>query len=106
MIKKGQLSEIPGDKMPIAIYDRMKEFTRHEIAIEKGDLFYFFSDGFEDQFGGSEGKKFKSKRFKELLLGISDKSMADQKEIIGRTFDIWKGDENQVDDIVIVGIRI
>jgi serine phosphatase RsbU (regulator of sigma subunit) len=106
MIRKGQLSEYRGDRMPIAIFDYMKEFSAHEILTEKGDLFYFSSDGYEDQFGGSEGKKFKSKQFKELLLKTWDKPMRDQKDIIIRTFDEWKGEMNQIDDIVVIGVRI
>jgi serine phosphatase RsbU (regulator of sigma subunit) len=106
MVKKGQLSEIQADKMPIAIYERMKGFTQHDVSIEKGDIFYFFSDGFEDQFGGPEGKKFKARRFKELLAGISGLPMDEQKEIIEKSFTEWKGDLNQVDDIVVVGVRI
>jgi len=106
MIRKGCLSEYRADRMPIAIFDNMRDFTLHEIPIEEGDLFYFFSDGYEDQFGGPEGKKFKSRQFKELLVKICDKPMPDQKEIIIRTFDEWKGDMNQVDDIVVIGVRI
>jgi serine phosphatase RsbU (regulator of sigma subunit) len=106
MIRKEVLSEYRGDRMPIAIFDNMKDFSVHEISVEKGDLFYFFSDGYEDQFGGPEGKKFKSKQFKELLMKIYDKPMKDQKDIIISTFDEWKGDLNQIDDIVVIGVRI
>ncbi|MCX6335201.1 MAG: SpoIIE family protein phosphatase [Bacteroidia bacterium] len=106
MIRKGVLSEYRGDRMPIAIFDNMKDFSVHEISVEKGDLFYFSSDGYEDQFGGPEGKKFKSKQFKELLMKIYDKPMKDQKDIIISTFDEWKGDQNQIDDIVVIGVRI
>jgi serine phosphatase RsbU (regulator of sigma subunit)/ligand-binding sensor domain-containing protein len=106
MIRDKQLSEIQADKMPIAIYERMKDFTNHEIAIETGDLFYFFSDGYEDQFGGPDGKKFKAKRFRELLIDISSESMTEQKKIIEKRFEEWKGSQDQVDDIVVVGVRI
>ncbi|MGD0341940.1 MAG: SpoIIE family protein phosphatase [Bacteroidales bacterium] len=106
MVRNRKLSEIVADKMPIAIYERMKDFTNHEIAIEKGDLFYFFSDGYEDQFGGPEGKKFKAKRFRELLVEISSRPMKEQKEIIENTFEKWKGNQDQVDDIVVLGVRI
>jgi serine phosphatase RsbU (regulator of sigma subunit)/ligand-binding sensor domain-containing protein len=106
MVRNKQLSEISADKMPIAIYERMKEFTNHEIKIEKGDIFYFFSDGYEDQFGGPEGKKFKGKKFRELLVEISSNPMKEQKEIIENTFIKWKGDQDQVDDIVVLGVRI
>jgi len=106
MVRNTQLSEIAADKMPIAIYERMREFTNHEIKIEKGDLFYFFSDGYEDQFGGPEGKKFKGKKFRELLVEISSRPMKEQKEIIESTFIKWKGVQDQVDDVVILGVRI
>jgi serine phosphatase RsbU (regulator of sigma subunit) len=106
MVRNTQLSEIAADKMPIAIYERMREFINHEIKIEKGDLFYFFSDGYEDQFGGPEGKKFKGKKFRELLVEISSRPMKEQKEIIESTFIKWKGVQDQVDDVVILGVRI
>jgi serine phosphatase RsbU (regulator of sigma subunit) len=92
--------------MPIAIYERMREFTNHEITIEKKDLFYFFSDGYEDQFGGPDGKKFKTRRFRELLVEISSEPMQEQKDILEKRFEEWKGDQDQVDDIVVVGVRI
>ena len=106
MIRNGELSEFRADRMPIAIFDSMRDFRSHEIKIQKGDLFYFSSDGYEDQFGGPEGKKFKSRQFKELLLKVWDKPMDEQKDIIIRTFDDWKGEMNQVDDIVVIGVRI
>ena len=67
---------------------------------------YIFSDGFVDQFGGERGDKYKSKRFKELLLNIQDKSMLEQKDILYKEVDNWRGDRHQVDDIIIIGIRI
>ena len=92
--------------MPIGIYEKMRDFRRHEIKIERGDMFYMFSDGYEDQFGGPEGKKFKSKRLKDLFLEICGYPVEKQKEILERSFEEWKGDLPQVDDIVIVGIAI
>jgi serine phosphatase RsbU (regulator of sigma subunit) len=106
MIRNGEMSEISADKMPIAIYDNMKEFTMHEISIATGDLFYFYSDGYEDQFGGPNGKKLKSKRFKQLLLDNYDKPLKDQKLILEKSFEEWKGDLNQVDDIVVIGVKV
>lgn len=106
MVHRGELKEIPADKMPIAIYERMKEFSGHDISIEKGDIFYFFSDGFEDQFGGPAGKKFKARRFRELLLSISHLPMSVQKQEIEKAFEEWKGDLGQVDDIVVTGVKI
>lgn len=106
MMRNGEIFEIAGDKMPIGIYEKMDLFIRHEVQLEKGDVFYMASDGYEDQFGGPEGKKFKSKRFKQLLQEIHKYPMKSQKEIIEKRFEEWKGDLQQVDDIVIIGIAI
>jgi len=106
MLRNGEVTDTPGDKMPIAIYEKMQGFTRHEIKIEKGDVFYMFSDGYEDQFGGPDGKKFKSKRLKCLLLEIRNYPMDRQKEILEKNFEEWKGNLPQVDDIVVVGLAI
>jgi len=102
-----ELTEIKGDRQPVGIYGRVvKPFTNHTIKLQKGDTFYLFSDGYQDQFGGPKGKKFKSKQFKELLLSIQDKSMEEQREIIDKTFLNWKGELNQIDDILVIGIRV
>jgi serine phosphatase RsbU (regulator of sigma subunit)/ligand-binding sensor domain-containing protein len=106
MIRNGELFETIGDKMPIGIYEKMTPFTPNEIIIEKGDVFYMFSDGYEDQFGGPEGKKFKAKNFKQLLLEIHKHPMKIQKEIIEKSFEEWKGNLNQIDDIVVIGIGL
>ncbi len=106
MIRNGEMIETAADKMPIGIYENMNDFRKHEIALEKGDVFYMFSDGYEDQFGGPEGKKFKSRKLKQLLLEIHMKRMAEQKEILEKAFEEWKGDSPQVDDVVVVGFKI
>jgi serine phosphatase RsbU (regulator of sigma subunit) len=105
LIRNGEIFETAGDKMPIGIYEKMEPFTRHEIKLEKGDVFYMTSDGYEDQFGGPDGKKFKSRQFKQLLLEIHKFPMNVQKEIIEKRFEEWKGDLKQVDDIVVTGVR-
>ena len=74
--------------------------------MQEGDTFYVFTDGFIDQFGGEERKKFKSSRFKELLLSFQEESMDRQKEIISQTHDDWRGDVEQIDDICVIGIRV
>ncbi len=104
-IRNGELTEYKGDKMPIGLYDDIKPFTKHTIPCEKGDLFYMFSDGYADQFGGSEGKKFKYKPLKELLLSISHLPMKEQHKIVEKTHDEWKGNYFQVDDILLIGIK-
>jgi serine phosphatase RsbU (regulator of sigma subunit) len=106
MIRNGELFETPGEKMPIGFYENMHSFTRHEIKIERGDVFYMYSDGYEDQFGGPDGKKFKSKKLKNLLLEICNDPMDQQKETLEKNFLEWKGDIPQIDDVVVVGIAI
>ncbi|MBI5218310.1 MAG: tetratricopeptide repeat protein [Bacteroidia bacterium] len=105
-----QLHEVKADKMPIAIYDLMNNFTNHEIQLHQGDMIYMFSDGYIDQFGGPHRKKFLSKNFRELISNISSKSMIEQKEILDTTIENWKtGYEikyDQTDDITVMGIKI
>ncbi len=107
LFRDGELIQYKADRMPIGIYVREKPtFTNHEIDIQKGDTFYVFSDGFQDQFGGEDGSKFKAKRLKDVLASIQDKPMAEQKRILDRTFDEWKGDHEQLDDVILIGVRI
>ena len=100
------LYEIKPNKMPIAIFERMDKFITHEIRIRKGDQVYLFSDGFADQFGGPKNKKIMSKPFKQLLLENADKPMVEQKEILEKHFLKWKGNNEQIDDVTIVGIKL
>ena len=105
------LIEIKADKMPIGIHKVAKiadlpSFTNNEIKLTKGDTIYLFSDGYVDQFGGPNGKKFKSKQFKQLLVDIHKKDMTEQKAILDKTIEDWKGNIEQIDDILIMGIRV
>jgi len=101
------LAEIKADKQPIGYWDEKDEpFTKHIVQLQTGDTLYLFSDGYSDQFGGIKNKKFTNKRFKNLLLSFQEKSMEEQKQILDKTIKIWKGDEEQVDDICIIGVRI
>ena len=101
-----QLYELKGDKMPIAIYERMEPFTNHEFKVEKGDCLYLFSDGYADQFGGPKNKKFGYKQFKEIILTNADKPMAEQNNIIEKSLNEWIDNVEQIDDITILGIKI
>lgn len=101
-----KLFEIKPDKMPISIYEKMDKFTTHSIQLKKGDQIYLFSDGYADQFGGPKGKKFKYKPFKHLLLENANEPMSTQKEVLTKAFEEWKGKEDQIDDVVILGIKI
>ncbi len=100
-----QLYELKGDKMPIAIYPEMKDFTNHDFILNKGDSVYLFTDGYADQFGGTKGKKFMYKQFKELLLQNNQKSMVEQKEILDFAFENWKSITEQIDDVTVLGIK-
>ncbi len=104
--KTPELIQINADRQPIGIHIREKEFTNHVFQLQKGDSVYIFSDGYVDQFGGETGNKYKIKRFKELLLGIQDKSMSEQKRIIDQNFNKWKGDISQLDDVLVIGMKI
>jgi len=113
LIRGNELLETKADRMPVAYYENMSNFTSRKIQLKQGDCFYMFSDGYADQFGGPQGKKFKYKALKELLVKVKDKPMSEQKGILERTIQDWAtGSENngirydQVDDILVVGIRI
>ncbi|MDP1744943.1 MAG: two-component regulator propeller domain-containing protein [Bacteroidota bacterium] len=97
---------LPTDKMPIGKGEKNSSFTLHTIDTQKGDMLYFYTDGYADQFGGLKGKKFKYKQLEELLISIEQKSMEDQKQILTTTIENWKGNLEQVDDILIIGMRI
>jgi serine phosphatase RsbU (regulator of sigma subunit) len=84
----------------------MKPYSKHDLQIEHGDVFYMSSDGYEDQFGGPDGKKFMSKNFKQLLLEIHKLPMKSQKNILEKRFTDWKGNLKQIDDIVVTGFSI
>ncbi len=105
-IRNNELHEIKGDKQPIGKQVGQKLFTTHKLKIQKGDIFYLFTDGYADQFGGPIGKKYKYKQLQQTLLNISSLSMDEQKEILDQTIENWKGELEQVDDILIVGIRV
>ncbi len=105
-VRKRVLTEIKADKMPVGI-NAIEEnsFTNHSLQLIPGDIVYIFSDGYPDQFGGPLNKKFKYGPFKELLIRISDRSMEDQREELDQVITDWKGDDFQVDDILILGIK-
>lgn len=100
------LTEIKGDKMPIgAYYDNEKPFTNHEIRL-KNCTAYIFSDGFADQFGGNDGKKFKYRKLKELFVSIYNDPLPLQSEKTAQVFDEWKNGFQQVDDVLVIGMKI
>ncbi len=103
----GEKRTIAPDKMPIGKHDKQDiPFTRHELQLKKGDVVYMFSDGYVDQFGGPNGKKFKYRPFEELLFSIHQLPIKEQQVIIRMHFENWMGDLEQVDDVCVIGIRM
>jgi len=100
------LLEIKADKQPIGHFDDFVPFKNHSIKLEEGDLIYIFSDGFADQFGGKRGKKLKTKLFKELLAMSAKGDMKEQEEFISEYFINWRGDIEQIDDVVVIGVKV
>ncbi|MFN8254765.1 MAG: tetratricopeptide repeat protein [Bacteroidales bacterium] len=100
------LFEIKADRQPIAIYSYEKDFSTNTFQLQKGDCIYSFTDGYPDQFGGEEGKKLNAKRFKELFLTISDKPMKEQEILVEKNFYDWMGNLEQVDDVLLLGMRV
>ncbi len=107
-IRDNELQQISADKFPIGAFvgEELNKFTNHDIKVKSGDVLYIFSDGYPDQFGGPKNKKFMSKRFREMLLEIHGQPMKEQKQILSKRIHDWMGDNTQVDDILIIGIRI
>jgi serine phosphatase RsbU (regulator of sigma subunit) len=104
---KSILREFKGDKFPVGMFvdEKPKPFKTHSINIEQDDMIYLFTDGFPDQFGGQRGKKYKYKNFKNLLIEMNQLSISEQNLKIQREFDEWKGNFDQVDDVLIIGIK-
>jgi len=108
LIRDGELSIIGADKFPIGGFmeEELRQFTSHKIDVYEGDIIYIFSDGYADQFGGPKDRKFMIKRFRELLLKIHKEPMAEQKEILNQIIEDWRGDGPQIDDILVIGIKL
>ncbi|MBN1952035.1 MAG: SpoIIE family protein phosphatase [Bacteroidales bacterium] len=106
LVRDGELIETKADRFAIGkSLTPFKEFTNHSVKIKKGDTIYIFSDGYADQFGGEDEKKFKAPRIREMLLQIQDKDMPTQKHILDETLEKWRGDIPQVDDVLFIGRR-
>ena len=101
-----KIEEFKADKQPVGFHGIYKPFTLQSIELNKGDIVYCFTDGFADQFGGPKGKKFRYKQLETILQTNSHLPMSEQKNILDKTFNEWKGDLEQVDDVLIIGIRI
>ena len=104
LIREGELLILPSDKMPVGKGERAQLFTLHTLEMQKGDCLYFYTDGLADQFGGPKGKKFKYKQLNEVLLQSHKKKSTDQRSALLQAFNEWKKEEEQVDDLCLVGL--
>jgi serine phosphatase RsbU (regulator of sigma subunit) len=106
IVRKGEITVLSPDKMPVGIFERMDSFSKKEFALELGDMIYISSDGYGDQFGGSDGKKYKSGRVRDYVSYLSDKPLKDQRDLLRKNLVDWQGAFEQTDDICIMGIRV
>jgi tetratricopeptide (TPR) repeat protein len=105
-LENNELKEITANKQSIGKTDNPKPFTTHTLSLAKGDSIYLFTDGYADQFGGPQGKKLKYKLFKDVIVANSSGSMKEQHDQLNNILNDWKGDLEQVDDILIIGVRL
>ncbi|NQY10216.1 MAG: SpoIIE family protein phosphatase [Flavobacteriales bacterium] len=105
-MRNGEIFETKANKQPIGKYDKTTPCNTHSSDLEVGDAICLFTDGFVDQFGGAGDKKFKAKAFRKLLLSCQDKSMVEQKNVIDKAFEDWRGSQEQVDDVCVIGVKI
>lgn len=106
IVRDKELIVIKGDPQPIGIHPHENMFTSHQFDLRKGDSIYLFSDGFADQFGGEANRKYMSRNFKKLLSNIAHRPMAEQHEILQDQYHAWKQDQEQVDDVIVLGFRV
>jgi serine phosphatase RsbU (regulator of sigma subunit) len=109
LFQKGKFIEQKGDKVPITSAisgNTMAAFNEYTYKINEGDSFYIFSDGIVDQFGGQKNKKFLTKRLKQVLFDAQMYDMEEQKKIIQKSIIDWKGKNQQIDDILLVGVQV
>ncbi len=107
IVRDNNIIELNADRMPVGIHPKdYLEFTNHTIQLEPNDMLYLFSDGYLSQFGGETGKRYGIKRFKQLLIDISNKPIDLQYQLLEKELLSWKRDFEQIDDILIIGIKI
>ena len=108
IISDGKLNIIKASKLTVGSMEgeKIEPPINHSVQLKKGDCFYIFSDGYADQFGGKDNKKFTTSRFQELLVSVCHLSMSQQQHTIQQTFKNWQGINEQVDDILILGIKV
>jgi len=107
IIRDKKVITFQADKIPVgSYYGDQKDFSLNTFELKKGDIVYTFTDGYADQFGGEKGKKFKYKKMQQILLENYEKPMSVQKDVLDKEIENWRGELEQIDDILIIGIRI
>lgn len=106
VIRNENVITLENDRMPVGMGESLSEFKLFSFNLQPNDILYVFSDGYADQFGGLQGKKFKYKRLIELLSSVSSRSLPEQQEILNQTFEDWKGQLEQVDDVCVIGVKL
>ena len=106
LISNRKVKELLSDRMPVGVGERKEDFNLYAIDAQQGDVLYLYTDGYADQFGGEKGKKFKYKTLNELILGIHTKALIEQQQLLKNTFESWRGNLEQVDDVCVVGIKL
>lgn len=106
VMRDGSITEYKGDKQPCGFYHELRPFTNRRVALQPGDCIYTFSDGYADQFGGPKGKKFKYKQLQQTLETLAHQPLREQKTSIERIFESWRVPLEQVDDVLLIGVRV
>jgi serine phosphatase RsbU (regulator of sigma subunit)/tetratricopeptide (TPR) repeat protein len=106
VVRGKEIIHLSADKMPIGKGEKMDSFKLFDFKYEKGDVLYLFTDGFADQFGGPKGKKFRYKQMEELILEVAQKDVQLQRQHFEESFENWKGELEQIDDVCVLGIRL
>lgn len=105
--REGELTELKPDKQPCGFYFETKPFTRTDFQLQSGDIIYSFTDGYADQFGGEQGKKFRYKSLKKILTENCQRPMEVQRNILAASMETWMGGKHQqLDDILVIGVKI
>lgn len=105
VVRDGKIIELECDRMPVGIGESNKSFSLFTFDVKPSDIFYLYTDGYPDQFGGPKGKKYMYKRFNELLLSVSSKPLQEQAELITQEFYNWKGELEQIDDVCVMAVK-
>jgi len=113
LVSNNEVTEIKADRMPVGLHMVMNDYTPQTVQLKKGDCIYMFSDGYQDQMGGPDGRKFMRKNLRELLLSVHGEPFCEQREILDNTIENWrkdpaypKGEIDQMDDILVLGFSI